>query len=261
MAGFEKGERVTSKINAGGFIWDVTVKLEQTTNGVRLTGSYPSHMSEGWEHSLVLLTYERPRYPYSTNKSTFNRGGVTYYELNETHANLTIEDIHEVRFRIRPYQRFTFRNVSLQPGHLTPAEAITNSTPQAISLSSEPSMPAPGDPDADLPREQTPRTEISSATNSSTEFEKRFAAAQAILAFPERDEALAAIAHDAAQAGDAALTKKVLAEITAFTTRDDAIRDAVRELVKKGLRTEALEIARTITAFPTRDAVLRELAE
>jgi hypothetical protein len=89
----------------------------------------------------------------------------------------------------------------------------------------------------------------------------RLDAARAILAFPERDKALAGLAHDAALVGDAAIVKRALSQITAFNSRDAAARDAARVLAKDGHRAEALEIARTITSFVERDAALQELAK
>jgi hypothetical protein len=89
----------------------------------------------------------------------------------------------------------------------------------------------------------------------------RLDAARAILAFPERDKALAGLAHDAARLGDAATAKRALSQITGFNSRDAAARDAVRVLAKDGHRAEALEIARTITSFVERDAALQELAQ
>lgn len=89
----------------------------------------------------------------------------------------------------------------------------------------------------------------------------RLDAAKHIMAFPERDRALASIAQDAAVEGNAMIVRRVVGQITAFTTRDEAICAAVRTLAANGQRTEALEIARTITAFPKRDDMLRELAK
>jgi hypothetical protein len=89
----------------------------------------------------------------------------------------------------------------------------------------------------------------------------RLDAARAILAFPERDKALAGVAHDAARVGDAAIAKRALSQITAFNSRDAAARDAARVLARDGHRAEALEIARTITSFVERDAALQELAQ
>ncbi|HEX7576551.1 MAG TPA: LysM peptidoglycan-binding domain-containing protein, partial [Verrucomicrobiae bacterium] len=89
----------------------------------------------------------------------------------------------------------------------------------------------------------------------------RLEAASSITSFTEQDKALAAIARDAAKAGEAALAKLALAKMTAFTARDQAALEAARELVKAGRRAEAIEIAKTITSFTQRDAALKELAQ
>jgi serine/threonine protein kinase/LysM repeat protein len=89
----------------------------------------------------------------------------------------------------------------------------------------------------------------------------RLEAASSINSFTEQDKALAAIARDAATAGEAALAKLALAKMTAFTARDQAALEAARELVKAGRRAEAIEIAKTITSFTQRDAALKELAQ
>jgi hypothetical protein len=89
----------------------------------------------------------------------------------------------------------------------------------------------------------------------------RLEAASSITSFTEQDKALAAIARDAAKAGEAALAKQALAKMTSFTARDQVALEAARELVKAGRRAEAIEIAKTITSFTQRDAALKELAQ
>ncbi|MBC8097180.1 MAG: hypothetical protein H7Y43_15340, partial [Akkermansiaceae bacterium] len=89
----------------------------------------------------------------------------------------------------------------------------------------------------------------------------RFTAANGILAFPEKDASMSALARDAAAAGDVDIVGKALGQMTAFTKRDEATRLAARRLATNGHRAEALELARTITAFTVRDAALRELAD
>jgi biopolymer transport protein ExbD len=89
----------------------------------------------------------------------------------------------------------------------------------------------------------------------------RLSAAERIMSFTERDEALAAVARDAAKAGDAALTRQALGRMTAFTARDKATLAAARALLKAGHRAEAIATAQTITSFSQRDAALKELAQ
>jgi LysM repeat protein len=89
----------------------------------------------------------------------------------------------------------------------------------------------------------------------------RISATASMTAFPDRDEVLAAIAKDAARAGDVEDAREALTKITAFPTRDDAICASARLLVAAGKRSDALELAKLVTAFPTRDALIAELAK
>ena len=93
------------------------------------------------------------------------------------------------------------------------------------------------------------------------DFKVRIDATAGITSFPARDEVLAAIAQDAARAGDIEDTRDALKKITAFPTRDVAIYASARLLVAAGRRADALELAKLVTAFPTRDALISELAK
>ena len=93
------------------------------------------------------------------------------------------------------------------------------------------------------------------------DLQSRLVAAERITSFPEQDRALANIARDAAQDGDAALARRALERMTAFTTRDAAIVDSARLLARAGQRAEAIELARMITSFVERDRALKELAQ
>ncbi len=88
----------------------------------------------------------------------------------------------------------------------------------------------------------------------------RYSAAQAIVAFSERDTALTGIVRDAARAGNFDLAKRAVEQITAFSQHDSAALQAARELAKNGRRDEAIAIAKGITSFAERDAALKELA-
>lgn len=89
----------------------------------------------------------------------------------------------------------------------------------------------------------------------------RFTAAKSITSFTKRDEAMAAIARDAAKAGDTPLVRDALGQMTAFPARDKAALESARALAKAGHRAEAIEVARTITSFSERDAALKELSQ
>ena len=100
-----------------------------------------------------------------------------------------------------------------------------------------------------------------SSANVDADLKVRLSVAERIIAFSERDTALAAIARDAAKAGNAARAKQAVGRITTFSARDQAALTAARELLKNGQRAEALEIAQTITSFSQRDAALKELVK
>jgi hypothetical protein len=89
----------------------------------------------------------------------------------------------------------------------------------------------------------------------------RLSAAEKITSFMERDEVLAAIAADAARAGDVESTRNAVQKMTSFMSRDEAITQSARLLVKAGKRAEALELAGLATSFMTRDALIKELAK
>jgi hypothetical protein len=89
----------------------------------------------------------------------------------------------------------------------------------------------------------------------------RLDAARGILAFPNRDAALAVVARDAAKAGIIQTVRDALGQMTAFPVRDKAALESARELLIAGRRAEAIEIAKTITSFTQRDAALKALAQ
>jgi type II secretory pathway pseudopilin PulG len=124
---FRSGNVSGIKIICGGLNWTVTTRLEETNDAVRLTGSHPLFWSAGWDQQLVLLAGDGSAYNYSTNESVLNNGSITRMEVDQTYKNLSLDDVRDVRFRIRPYQRFSIRNVSLESGRLTTVE-VTNTT-------------------------------------------------------------------------------------------------------------------------------------
>lgn len=76
----------------------------------------------------------------------------------------------------------------------------------------------------------------------------------------ERDSLLAAIAADAARAGDTEVIEKSLGQMINLTQRDTATRDAAIQLAKDGLRKQAIELAKGMSNFTARDRTLAELA-
>jgi predicted Ser/Thr protein kinase len=89
----------------------------------------------------------------------------------------------------------------------------------------------------------------------------RFTAAKGIVEFTKRDEALAAVARDAAKAGDAKLVRDAVGQMIIYPVRDKAALESARALLKLGRRDEAIEVARLITSLAQRDAALKELAQ
>jgi serine/threonine protein kinase len=100
-----------------------------------------------------------------------------------------------------------------------------------------------------------------SQTKPAEEIKSRIKAAAGIVAFPDRDPVLAAIATDAARDGDLEDARDALQKMTAFPARDDAIGEVARQLAAAGKRADAMELAKLVTAFPARDALIGELAK
>lgn len=88
----------------------------------------------------------------------------------------------------------------------------------------------------------------------------RLEAARGMTFMNERDQALGAIARDAAEAGDAAITKEALQGMTFMQSRDAAAGDCALKLSDAGQHGAALEVARSIIFLQKRDAVLKKLA-
>jgi hypothetical protein len=102
---------------------------------------------------------------------------------------------------------------------------------------------------------------VDSQTKPAEEIKSRIKAAAGIVAFPDRDPVLAAIATDAARDGDLEDARDALQKMTAFPARDDAIGEVARQLAAAGKRADAMELAKLVTAFPARDALIGELAK
>ncbi len=89
----------------------------------------------------------------------------------------------------------------------------------------------------------------------------RLEAAETISAASDKDEALKTLAVDATQAGDLALAKQALEQISDVDVHDPAARQCMQTLVKAGHRKEAMEMAKIIQDTDTRDQALLELAK
>ncbi len=98
-------------------------------------------------------------------------------------------------------------------------------------------------------------------TNLAKDLKVRISAAAGMTSFMDKDAALAAIAQDAARAGDVEDTRTAVTKMTSFMSRDEAICASARLLAAGGRRADALELAKLITSFMTRDSLVAELAK
>jgi hypothetical protein len=89
----------------------------------------------------------------------------------------------------------------------------------------------------------------------------RLEAASAMNNADARDKSLAAMAADAAKAGEVEIAKNSLDRMTDLTHRWQAAHETVLLLAKRGLRPQAIEIAKEIGDMNLRDEVLSELAQ
>ena len=90
---------------------------------------------------------------------------------------------------------------------------------------------------------------------------ERLEAASGITDANEKDKPLAAVALDAARAGQAEIVKKALAQMLDLTERSATTHDAALLLAKQGLRKPAIEMAKAIPDLDVRDQTLSELAQ
>jgi protein-disulfide isomerase-like protein with CxxC motif len=116
-----------------------------------------------------------------------------------------------------------------------------------------------------LRREQPPRpaeaTASAPGTISRETLRGRLAAASVIYESEPKDKSLAAVAADAAKAGEVDLVKDALRQMYENSRRNQAAHESALLLAKRGLREQAIEIARTINENTIRDQTLSELAQ
>ena len=89
----------------------------------------------------------------------------------------------------------------------------------------------------------------------------RYEAAIAINSIAKRNEALSAVARDAAKEGDAGMVKKCIQSINNISVRDDAAFTAAIALAQFGKGQEAKEVAQTINDITRRDEALAKIAK
>lgn len=94
----------------------------------------------------------------------------------------------------------------------------------------------------------------------SIELKARLEAAKAITFSNDRDQALSAVARDAAKAGDAPVTKAALGSINFTAVKDETAADCALKLAAAKQGTAANEVANMISFTTIRDATLKKLA-
>ena len=111
---------------------------------------------------------------------------------------------------------------------------------------------------------QTPGTGSIAGKNGdsrgSDAFSTRLEAAAGISNPMDRDDALSALAKDAARAGDVAIVKASLGGMTNVMDRDDAAHAVARLLAKRRLHSDAVEVAKSMSNLTERDETLKELS-
>ena len=89
----------------------------------------------------------------------------------------------------------------------------------------------------------------------------RYEAAKAINGVATRDEALTAVARDAAKEGNAEVVKKCIQSINNISVRDDVAFAASIALSKLGKGQEAKEVAQMINNITRKDEALAKIAK
>jgi predicted Ser/Thr protein kinase len=93
------------------------------------------------------------------------------------------------------------------------------------------------------------------------ELNERLEAASNMNNATEKDKPLAAVATDAAKAGEVEIAKQALAQMFNLSKRDDTTHEAALLLAKRGLRKQAIDLAKGIGELNLRDRTLVELAQ
>lgn len=100
-----------------------------------------------------------------------------------------------------------------------------------------------------------------SKEESLQDFAGRFAAADAISTDVERDQALVAVATDAARVGNSEVATKAISEMSSQITADSTASQAALALAEAGYPAAATELAQLISSTIERDATLSKIAK
>jgi hypothetical protein len=94
-----------------------------------------------------------------------------------------------------------------------------------------------------------------------SKFASRLEAALAISFQDQRDQTLATLAKDAAEAGDEEVVKEAVKNIRFVDLRDRTAADCAMALQKAGKQAASVTLAKTISFIDLRDRVLSDLAK
>lgn len=97
--------------------------------------------------------------------------------------------------------------------------------------------------------------------STNTQLQARLDAALGISHTASRDEALAAVANDAARAGEGEIVRTAIQGISNTSTADQAAATSARELARRGAPAFATDVAKLIQHSSTRDEVLHDIAK
>ena len=97
-------------------------------------------------------------------------------------------------------------------------------------------------------------------THAQSPYESRLQAAFQIMDMGKRNEAMEAIARDAAKEGDPIITRRALLAISDMGARNNAAATCAPVIAKAGKRADANALANLITDMALRDATLAKLA-
>ncbi len=96
---------------------------------------------------------------------------------------------------------------------------------------------------------------------SSEQLKGRLAAAATLTNMSQKEDALSAIALDAADAGEGDICKKALEGMSNVSKKNDAAYDAALKLSERGKTPAAVEVAKLITNISKQNDVLSKIAK
>ncbi|MEM8672002.1 MAG: hypothetical protein AAGG48_31075 [Planctomycetota bacterium] len=98
-------------------------------------------------------------------------------------------------------------------------------------------------------------------TSETSDFEGRLEAAAAVQETGQRDDALASVATDAADAGNGSVCLQAVSKVSATSLRDTLAEDCALKLARAGDSSAAYEVANKIVSASRRSDVNSTIAE